>query len=160
MSVIGAFIVIFVIVGVSIAGVVPLAVMAIRQHNSERHRLTLSHYYFCGHPEVALPLSGWNTSAAGIRLLAWQRGYVEVGGRDPNTLVFRLAEARRPGNAATPAMAVTGEPTRKQLRRRRQLTTRLMSGDIAWVQPRQLAMGMAELDNIARARVRYRSESG
>jgi hypothetical protein len=139
-----------VVVPILLGLVVLLSVLAIRNHYAEGHRLTLSHHYFCGHPQVVLQLAGWKLSAADIQLLAWRRGYVEVIGPNPSILVFRLAEPMSGGPTISPA-ATPGQPTQKQLRRRRRLSMRLTIGDIAWVQPKALGIGMAELDHIAQS---------
>lgn len=144
---------VFVVFFLIIAAIcVPILTIWFRQQGVERQRLMLSHHYFTGHPQVVLQPGKWKISVTAIRQLARERGYVEAGRPNPDTLVFQLAQPTPSGGPAYPAPFNASTPTKRQLRRRRQLFAGLASQGIAWVQASQLGLGAVELDHLARGK--------
>lgn len=108
-------------------------------------RLDLVHRYFSGRPEVVLHGHQWSVTAAEIRRLAFERGYVEALQPNPAVLVFHL----RPFPYSQPPPV--GAPTPQHLRAGAELGARLRSRQTMWMQPGMLGLTPPELMALAGA---------
>lgn len=111
----------------------------LRRHHAQDQLTRLANHYFAGQPEVVLHLPGWKVTAADIRAVAAQRGYVEVAQPNPMIAVYRSAPA-----TGLP-LAPPSPPSRKQATKRERLSAELASKAFAWIELAEVGGTMDEL---------------